>query len=296
MSADIDTQHLFFETQQHLLIVFAHIRHPDIEFFLIFFPCDVKQGYLPGQIVLFVMGNMIRNLHIDAHELFSGATQTIQSSCFDQVLNSPLIHLFFIGHAGNKVLQIRERASFLTLLYQAVNDGTSHTLDCRQGITDLAIRYGESGFSRIHIRGQNGNIHVPAIQNIFGYLFRVIDDGSHQRRHEFYGIIVFQIRCLVSHHCITCRMGLVERIFGEIHHHIVDLSGCLLVNAVGNTAGDILLRVAVDEVGPLFFHDGLFLLTHGTAHQIASSQSITRQITNDLHYLFLIYNTAVGGL
>ena len=170
---------------------------------------------------------LVRDLHIDTHELFSRTAQTIQSSCFDQVLNSPLIHLFFIGHAGNKVLQIRERASFLTLLYQAVNDGTSHTLDGRQGITDLAIRYGESGFSRIHIRRQNGNIHVPAIQNIFGYLFRVIDDGSHQRRHEFYGIIVFQIRCLVSHHCITCRMGLVERIFGEIHHHIVDI--CRLV-------------------------------------------------------------------
>ena len=85
-------------------------------------------------------------------------------------------------------------------------------------------------------------------------------------------------------------MGLVERIFGKIHHHIVDLPCCLLVNAVGNTAGDIFLRVAVDEV------DGLFLLTHGTAHQIASSQCIARQITNDLHYLFLIYNTAVGGL
>ena len=296
MTADVDTQHLFFEAQQHLLIVFAHIRHPDIEFFLILFPCNVKQGDLPGQIVLFVMGNMIRNLHIDAHELFSGATQTVQCSRLDQIFNSPLVHLFFVGHTGNKILQIREGSSLLTLLYQAVNDGSSHTLDSRQGITDLAIRYGESGFSRIHIRRQNGNIHVPAIQNIFGYLFRVIDDGSHQRRHEFYGIIVFQIRCLVSHYRITGRMGLVERIFGKIHHHIVDLPCCLLVNAVGNTAGDIFLRVAVDEVGPLFFHDGLFLLTHGTAHQIASSQSITRQITNNLHYLFLIYNTAVGGL
>ena len=69
------------------------------------------------------MGNMVRDLHIDTHELFSRTAQTIQSSCLDQVLNSPLIHLFFIGHAGNKVLQIRERASFLTLLYQAVNDG-----------------------------------------------------------------------------------------------------------------------------------------------------------------------------
>ena len=296
MTADVDTQHLFFEAQQHLLIVFAHIRHPDIEFFLIFFPCNVKQGDLSGQIVLFIMGNMVRDLHIDTHELFSRTAQSVHGSCFDQVLNSPLIHLFFIGHAGNKVLQIRERASFLTLLYQAVNDGTSHTLDSCQGIADLAVCHRESGFSRIYIRRQNGDIHVPAVQNILRYFFRVIDDGSHQRRHEFYGIIVFQIRCLVSHYRITGRMGLVERIFGKIHHHIVDLPCCLLVNAVGNTAGDIFLRVAVDEVGPLFFHDGLFLLTHGTAHQIASSQCIARQITNDLHYLFLIYNTAVGGL
>ena len=110
------------------------------------------------------MGNMVRDLHIDTHELFSRTAQSVHGSCFDQVLNSPLIHLFFIGHAGNKVLQIRERASFLTLLYQAVNDGTSHTLDSCQGIADLAVCHRESGFSRIYIRRQNGDIHVPAVK------------------------------------------------------------------------------------------------------------------------------------
>ena len=91
-------------------------------------------------------------------------------------------------------------------------------------------------------------------------------------------------------------MGLVNRILGEIHHGIVDLSCGLFINAVGDTAGDILLRIAVDEVRPLFFHDGLLLFTHGTAHQVASAQSITCQITDDLHNLLLIDNTPIRRL
>ena len=91
-------------------------------------------------------------------------------------------------------------------------------------------------------------------------------------------------------------MGLVKRILGEVHHHVVDLSCGLLINAVGNTAGYILLRITVDEVCPLFFHDSLLLFTHGTTHQIASAQGISRQIANNLHYLLLVHNAAVGGL
>ena len=52
--------------------------------------------------------------------------------------------------------------------------------------------------------------------------------------------------------------------------HAADLHADRGVELEGAAAGRD-LRVAVDEVGPLFFHDGLFLLTHGTAHQIASS-------------------------
>ena len=191
MTADIDTQDLFFKAKQHFLAVFTYIRHPDIKFFLIFFAGDIKQGNLSCQVVFLVMGDVIRDLHIDAHELFSGAAQSVHGSCFDQVLNGPLIHLFFVRHAGDEVLQVCEGASLLTLLHQAVDDRTSHTFDGRQGIADLAVCHRESGFSRIYIRRQNGDIHVPAVQNILRYFFRVIDDGGHQCRHEFYGIIVF---------------------------------------------------------------------------------------------------------
>lgn len=94
MTADIDTQDLFFKAKQHFLAVFTYIRHPDIKFFLIFFAGDIKQGNLSCQVVFLVMGDVIRDLHIDAHELFSGAAQSVHGSCFDQVLNGPLIHLF----------------------------------------------------------------------------------------------------------------------------------------------------------------------------------------------------------
>ena len=91
-------------------------------------------------------------------------------------------------------------------------------------------------------------------------------------------------------------MGLVEGILGKINHFIINLLGCLLWNAVCDTARHALLRISEDEILPFLLHDGSLFLGHGTTYQVASSQGITCQLLYDLHNLLLVDNAAVRGL
>ena len=90
-------------------------------------------------------------------------------------------------------------------------------------------------------------------------------------------------------------MGLIKSIFGKVHHIVINLGRHLLGNPVGHASRHPLLLIAVYEVRPFLFHYGLLFLAHSPAHQIASSQSISPKITDDLHYLLLVNDAAVGG-
>ena len=89
-------------------------------------------------------------------------------------------------------------------------------------------------------------------------------------------------------------MGLVESVFCKVNHLVVDVVCRLLVNAVVHTALNPFRLVAVDKVLAFLLHDRRFLLAHGTAHQVASSHSISGQITHNLHHLLLVHDTAIG--
>ena len=90
-------------------------------------------------------------------------------------------------------------------------------------------------------------------------------------------------------------MGLVERVLGEINHLVENQVGGLLVNAVVDTALDPLLLISIDKVLPLLLHHGGLLLGHGSPHHIAPPQRVPGQIPHNLHHLFLVDDTAVGG-
>ena len=90
-------------------------------------------------------------------------------------------------------------------------------------------------------------------------------------------------------------MGLVESIFGKIHHLVINPAGSTLRNPPRNTAGNAFLRIAKDKIRPLLFHNRLFFLAHGPAHQIAPPHGIAAQIPHNLHDLFLIDDTAICG-
>ena len=90
-------------------------------------------------------------------------------------------------------------------------------------------------------------------------------------------------------------MGLVECIFCKIYHIIEYAVGHLRVYALGDTAGNLLLLIPVDEVRPLLLHNGMLLLAHGPANQIAAPHGVPAQIPHDLHHLLLIDDTPIGG-
>ena len=89
-------------------------------------------------------------------------------------------------------------------------------------------------------------------------------------------------------------MGLVEGILREVDHFIIDSVCDFFTDAVCYAAGYVFLFISVYKVLPLLFHDGSLLFTHGTANQIGSSHGITGQIPDDLHYLLLVNDAAIG--
>ena len=98
------------------------------------------------------------------------------------------------------------------------------------------------------------------MEDILCYLARVIDYGSHKRRHKFHRVVIFQICRLVGHHCIGRRMGLIEGIFCKVRHLIKNMVCDLLRDAFCNTARHMLLLIAVDEILPLLRHNGFLFL------------------------------------
>ena len=50
----------------------------------------------------------------------------------------------------------------------------------------------------------------------------------------------------------------------------------------------------MDEIFLFLQHDVHLLLGHGAAHQVGTAVAVTAQITDNLHYLFLIDQAAVG--
>ena len=293
MSAYINAQYFFFKCQAHLLAVLSDIRHTDIKFFLCILCRNIKQRDLTCHIILLIFGDMIQDLHVHTHALLSGGTQAIQSSCFDKVFNGTFIHIQ-IRYSGNKILQIGKSASFLSLSYNTLDHRTTYCLDSSKCISDTISRYGESTLSFIDIRRQHGNTHISAGQNIFRYLFRIIDNRGQKSSHEFYRIIMFQIGGLICNHCVASRVRFVERILCEVHHIFINLACNRFCDPFRNTSRYALFLITIYKVRPFFFHNRLFLFTHSTTHQVTSSQRISAQISYNLHNLFLINDTAIG--
>ena len=91
-------------------------------------------------------------------------------------------------------------------------------------------------------------------------------------------------------------MGLVEGIFGEIHHFPVNLQSHLFRNPPADAARHPFFRISVDEVVPFFFHHSLLLFAHGPAYQVAAAHGVAAQIPDDLHDLLLVDDAAVSRL
>ena len=91
-------------------------------------------------------------------------------------------------------------------------------------------------------------------------------------------------------------MRLIKSIFGKINHFIIDFICRCLINSICNTAWNSLCFISVNKVLALLFHDRGLFFGHCSTYQVASAQSITCQITDNLHNLLLIDNTPISRL
>ena len=91
-------------------------------------------------------------------------------------------------------------------------------------------------------------------------------------------------------------MRFIKCILCKIYHFIIDFIRCRLVDSICNTSRNSLCFISINEVLALFFHDRGLLFGHCSTYQVASAQSITGQVTHDLHNLLLIYDTSISRL
>ena len=294
MSAEIDSQNFFLESQQRVLVILVHIRHPDLEILLHIISRQIKKAELPGHCILLLLGGAVHDLTVNRHLLPAVPLQAVQRSRFDKVLYGS-----FIDRSRkplHKIFQGKEGTSVLSFFYQSFDHRPSHAFDSGKSVADTVSVNRKSIIPPVHIRREDRNSHLAAYKDIFRHLTGHFDYGRHQRGHEFHRIIVFQKSGLIGNHRISRRMGFIEGVLGEIDHLIINLIRHFLGNSIGDTSGNSFFLVAVNEVLTLFLHHRCFLLGHGAAHQVASPQCISRQITHDLHNLFLIHDAPVSGL
>ena len=137
MSADINAQDFLLKGQHHLPGVLSYIRHSDLILGLILFIHDVKEGQLPGHIILPGALQVIQHPHVDTHHLFAGSAQAVQGTGFNETLNDPAVDLPFLhDHSGQEIMQIAEWPSGLSLRDDPVDDRPAHAFDRCQTIAD----------------------------------------------------------------------------------------------------------------------------------------------------------------
>jgi len=91
-------------------------------------------------------------------------------------------------------------------------------------------------------------------------------------------------------------MRFIKCILCKIYHFIINFIRCRLVDSICNTSRNSLCFISINEVLALFFHDRGLLFGHCSTYQVASAQSITCQVPNNLHNLLLIDNTPIRRL
>ena len=125
-----------------------------------------------------------------------------------------------------------------------------------------------------------------------------IEHAGQQGGHIFPGIKAFQISGLIGYRRIGSSMGFIERVRRERGHIVEDCDRHIFGNAAAFATlhhhRPVLIGQAVEEDLPLPFHHIVFFLGHGPADHIGPAEGIPRELTENLHDLLLIHDTAVG--
>ena len=179
-----------------------------------------------------------------------------------------------------------------------VNQITPHALDRVEAKADAVPVHSKPSAGNIDIRRQHLYAQALTFGGVFNDFGGVIQHTGEQGRHEFPGIMAFEIRCLERHIGVTGRVGFVEGVGSEADHIVINLIGHLGGDSVFDTSRAFLARVgaAIYKMLPFRLHHLVLLFAHGAAHIVGLAIAEARELTADLHDLFLINHNTVGHI
>ena len=281
MAAEIETIVFLFHGQAHFNGIFLDIR-------IFQFRHDifgiVEEPHLTRRVVLLTEGPHGDGLVNDGHELGPLLAKRIHSPAFDEAFQGPLVDDVVIDAAA-EIAKRREWSAFFAGLDDGFDGVGADALDAGQTEADGPVLDGEHGYAGIDIGRQDLDAVTAALCNVVTDFTDIVDHAGHSRCHEFRPIMGLEVRRLPGYVGISCRMGLVETIAGEIDHEVEYL--------VGNVVGNGVLPRPFQEISPLGDQDGFLFLAHGTAQQISLSQGKAAHDRGDLHDLFLVEDDAI---
>ena len=140
--------------------------------------------------------------------------------------------------------------------------------------------------AHIYVGAEDLSTCSPARGHILRKLSGHAHYTRHQRRHVRAVVVTLQIRGLICEIGISRRMGLIERIRSKAYH--------LIEYLVCDPAVNTVFLCSCNKTFALFQHYIMLFLRHCTADYIRVTIRVTRKFPADLHYLLLIYHTAVS--
>ena len=179
---------------------------------------------------------------------------------------------------------------------QRVDDTPADALDRDQPKADILPGYGEVGVGFVDVGRQQRNPELLALGDILGDLGAVFKDRRQQRGHVLLRIVRLHIGRTVGDDGIADGVRLVEGVARKVQDLVIDAVRHGLAHAVGDRAGNVPARVAVDEGLALGVNDGVLFLAHRAADHVGLAEREAREALEDLDDLLLIDDAAVGDL
>ena len=223
------------------------------------------------------------------------AAKPVEGAALDQGLD----HLLVDGpqvHVLAEVKQTLEPPDALAGLDHVLDGFFAHALDRRQpeanhaliALAGLLVQRREIDVAVVDVGRHDLDAHPLAFGDVLDDLLRVAHFVGQQGRHELDGIVRLQIGRLVGDERIARRVALIEAIAGEPLDQFENLLGLVLLQALGDAAGE----------EPLFLllNDGDLLLADGLDERVCVAQRDVAQPVANTHNLLLIYHNSVGLL
>ena len=284
---DVQAQHLALGRQLRLAVELGQVRDVDRQARarILVLPQSAEQVELSDRLVALDVDDRIHGLVAAREEGTARVPHRVESAGTDEGLDRALV-AHHLRHLVQEVLERGETPLLGAGFYNRVDDRTAHVLDGVQAEADrLAVRR-KVTHRRVHVRGQDRDVHVTALRQVQGSTIFVVLRRGQQGCHVLRREVRLEEGRPVGDEAVCGRVGLVERVGGEGNDDVPQGLDRLLGVAV--------IDHALAETLELLVQDLLLLLTHGLTQNVCLAERVARQLLGDLHDLLLIHDQTEG--